>query len=107
MTLTIDLTPNEEARIEASARQNGIAPVDVVKKLVNEYLPPVAPVRALLTQWQQQYGLPPRPDGKVHSSFQDLLQQWEDEDSLLTPEEVAAQSRLWDGWQLDKEPLAI
>jgi len=107
MTLTIDLTPNEEARIEASARQYGIAPVDVVKKLVNEHLPQVTPVRALLTQWQQQYGLPSRPDGKVHSSFQDLLRQWEEEDSQLTPEEVAAQSRLWDGWQLDKEPLAI
>lgn len=107
MTLTIDLTPSEEARIEASARQQGIAPVDVVKMLVNEHLPSVTPVRALLTKWQQQYGLPPRPDGKLHSSFRELLQQWQDEDSLLTSEEIVEQNRLWDEWNHDHEGMKI
>ena len=107
MTLTIDLTPAEEAVIEASARQTGIPPADFVKMLVKEHLPPVTPVRALLARWQQQYGLPARPDGKEHSSFRELLQQWGEEDSLLAPGEIAVQLRLWDDWQPDREGVAI
>jgi hypothetical protein len=40
MTLTIDLTPAEEARLAAAARRAGEAPADVIRKLVTKHLPP-------------------------------------------------------------------
>ena len=40
MTLTIDLTPAEEARLTAAARRAGVEPADVMRKLVTEHLPP-------------------------------------------------------------------
>jgi len=63
MTLTIDLTPAEEARLTAAARRAGEAPADVMRKLVTEHLPPIedertreeiarnAPSIALLRSW--------------------------------------------------------
>ena len=54
---------------------------------------PMAPVSALLYQWQQEYGLPPRPDGQTHTSVQELVAQWNEEDAWLTPEEVQAERR--------------
>ena len=40
MTLTIDLTPAEEARLAAAARRQGAGLADVMKQLVTEHLPP-------------------------------------------------------------------
>ena len=42
MTLTIELTPEQESRLTALARQEGVAPTEVIKKLVEEHLPPLA-----------------------------------------------------------------
>ena len=42
MTITLDLTPTEEARLVAAARQEGIAPELVLKKLLADHLPPNA-----------------------------------------------------------------
>lgn len=39
MTLTIELTPAEQERITAAARQEGLDPVDFIKKLVTDHLP--------------------------------------------------------------------
>lgn len=39
MTFTVELTPIEEARLLAGARQRGIAPQDFLKNLVVEHLP--------------------------------------------------------------------
>ena len=41
MTLTIELNPEEGARLAAAARQEGVAPADLARKLVTEHLPPV------------------------------------------------------------------
>ena len=41
MTLTIDLTPTEEAQLAALARQRGAAPAEFVQRLVKEQLPPM------------------------------------------------------------------
>lgn len=57
---------------------------------------PSARVSALLRQWQQEYGLPARPDGKSHTSVQELFTQWDAEDAALTPEEAEAERHLWD-----------
>jgi len=43
MTLIIELTSDQESRLAAFARQAGLAPAEVVKKLVEEHLPPLAP----------------------------------------------------------------
>ncbi len=40
MTITLDLTPTEAARLVAAARQEGVAPEQFVKKLVADHLPP-------------------------------------------------------------------
>ena len=39
MTLTIDLTPQEEAWLNEQARKTGVEPAEVVRKLVDERLP--------------------------------------------------------------------
>lgn len=46
MTLTLDLTREEETRLAAAARERGAAPVEILKRLMREHLPPVreAPV---------------------------------------------------------------
>jgi predicted DNA-binding protein len=36
MTLTIELTPEQESRLAALARREGLEPADIVKKLVEE-----------------------------------------------------------------------
>jgi len=41
MTLTIDLSPTEQARLTAAARQSGLTPDALAKRLVTERLPPV------------------------------------------------------------------
>ena len=40
MTLTIDLTPAEEARLTAAAAQAGLAPEEAARRLVTDHLPP-------------------------------------------------------------------
>ncbi len=41
MTLTLDLTREEETRLAAAARERGTAPVEILKRLMQEHLPPV------------------------------------------------------------------
>ena len=40
MTLILELTPAEEARLAAAARLNGLEPAMLAKKLLTEHLPP-------------------------------------------------------------------
>src|ERR1700731_1169168 len=42
MTLTIELDPEEEVRLTAAARREGLAPVELARRLVVEHLPSVA-----------------------------------------------------------------
>lgn len=67
MTLAIDLTPTEELRLHAAAHLEGIAPAELVRKLLTEHLPPV-------------------PDENVASIA--LLQSWLEEDATDDPAEV-------------------
>lgn len=39
MPLTIDLSPAQEERLEAAARQRGLAAADLVRQLLAEHLP--------------------------------------------------------------------
>lgn len=96
MSLIIDLTPSEEAQLAAAARQTGLAPADLVKKLVKEHLP-AAPrlgeddIDARLRKWQREDGTRLTPD----VSTQTLFAQWAQEDAQMTEEEREAEDRLW------------
>lgn len=79
MTLTIDLTPAEGARLAAAARRAGAEPADVMRKLVTEHLP-------LL------------PDGEEDPTLA-LFGQWSAEDARMTPEEAAEEQRLWERFE--------
>jgi hypothetical protein len=39
MTLTLDLTQEEETRLAAAAQEQGTAPVEVLRTLMRQYLP--------------------------------------------------------------------
>ena len=41
MSITIDLTPETEARLTTQARLRGLEPKEIVSRLVEEHLPPV------------------------------------------------------------------
>jgi hypothetical protein len=78
MSLMIELTPSEEARLAAAAEKIGLAPEALARKLVTAHLSPPA----------------------EHSQGEDptlaLFRQWEEEDAQLTPEEVAEENRQWE-----------
>ncbi|MBV9849323.1 MAG: hypothetical protein JO250_06520 [Armatimonadetes bacterium] len=71
MTLTIDLTPSEGARLDAAARQEGVGAAALAKKLVTEHLPPA-------------------PPATEEDPTLALFAEWDREDEQMTPEELAA-----------------
>lgn len=81
MTLTIDLTPDEEARLAAVARQRGVVPRECARQLLAEHLP--------------------GPETKIenHDPTLALFDQWEREDAAKTPEEIAAEGRMWEEFE--------
>lgn len=79
MTLTIDLTPAEEARLADAARRTGADPADVMRRLVTEHLPPV-------------------PEGEEDPTLA-LFAQWDAEDARMTPEEAAEEQRVWERFE--------
>ena len=79
MTLTIELTPTEEARLTAAARQAGLEPAELARKLVAEHLPLVTPV------------IPEDPTLA-------LFAQWDTDDAQMTPEDIAEAQRDYDAF---------
>jgi len=77
VTLTIQFTPEQEARLTAFARHAGVDPAEVVKKLVSEHLPDT------LSDEEQDPTLA-------------LFAEWDKEDQKMTPEEVAEENRTWE-----------
>ena len=71
--ITLDLTPAEEAQIDAIARQIGLPPAEYVRKLVQENLPPV----------------PARPQISARNAAAIAqLQAWKEEEVTDDPEEI-------------------
>jgi len=61
MTMTIELNSDEEVRLAAAARQEGLAPAELARRLVVEHLPSVSenaeeedPTLALFAQWEKE-----------------------------------------------------
>jgi hypothetical protein len=98
--MRIDLTPTEEARLSAVARQTGLTPAELVKRLALGNLP-VLPatadeaVDARLSQWQEQDGQTLTPD----TPTQALFAQWAEEDARMTDAERRAEDQLWGEFQ--------
>ena len=94
--MQIELTPAEEARLSAAAKQNGLTPAEFIKRLALEHLPPISTtaedeIDAKLSQWQEQDGKTLMPD----VATQELFAQWAEEDAHMTPEEQAENDRIY------------
>lgn len=77
MTLTIELTPLEEAQLTAAARQAGLDPAELARKLVTARLPPATP---------------DTPEDPTLA----LFAQWDADDAQMTPEDIAEAQRDYD-----------
>jgi hypothetical protein len=77
MTLTIDLTPEEERRVEEAARAKGID-VQALLKSVIAGLPSPVSAEERAGRWDA------------------IFAQWEKEDASLTPEELAQAQAEWE-----------
>ena len=97
MSITIDLTPSEEAQLSEAAQKSGMAPSDLLRKLPKDYLPAVSgtnedELSSLLRRLQEQDGTKLFPDVPA----QTLFAQWAEEDAKMTDEEREAEDRLWE-----------
>ena len=79
MTLLIELTDQEEARIAAAARLKGIPREQFVRELVIERLP----------------SLSNTAEG-VEDTTAQLFKQWDDEDACMTSEEIVSAIAEWE-----------
>jgi hypothetical protein len=98
--MQIDLTPTEEARLSAAARQTGLTPAELVKRLAFENLPDIPAtaddaVDARLRQWQDQDGKTLSPDIPTRI----LFAQWAEEDAPMTEADREAEDQLWEEFQ--------
>lgn len=82
MTLTLDLTREEEARLAAAAQEQGTAPVEVLRTLIRQHLPSLRENPGAML-------LRPEP-GEGDAFYQ-----------TATPEEW---SRAWRAWAASHEP---
>jgi hypothetical protein len=102
MSLLINLTPIEEARLVNAALQDGIAPEELAEKLLREHLTPepvttADAIRAKLRQWQKETATETFPA----TSVRELFAHWADEDAQMTDEEREAEDRLWEDVEKD------
>jgi len=97
--MTLNLSPQLEARLVEVAKQEGVEPGALVEKLLTEYRPAKespeeqqARVRALLAKWQEETQTVTADPVSAH----ELFRQWDEEDALMTDEEREAEDRLWE-----------
>ena len=74
MSLIIDLTPEEEARLRAAAANQGVEPAEVARRVLVEHLPALS------------HG----------ASTLELFAAWDAEDATDDPAELAARNREWE-----------
>ena len=78
MSLMIELSPEVQSRLAAAAKQEGMAPEELARKLLTDHLPP-QPAE-------------PQPEDPTLA----LFRQWAEEDAKRTPEEAAQENELWE-----------
>lgn len=116
--MSLDVAPEIETTVRQYAEREGVS----LDELMARAFPPIGPlpqpsqpdaedptarVNSLLRQWQQEYGLPRRPDGRVHTSAEELFAQWDAEDAQLTPEEAEAERHHWEDIQTEHQGVTI
>jgi hypothetical protein len=74
MSITIELTPEEEARLRAAAASNGVSATECARQVLVTHLPP----------------------GELKDRTLELFAQWEAEDATEDPEEIARRNREWE-----------
>lgn len=74
MTVTLELTPTEEARLAEASRRTGLPPAEAIHSVLAEHLPWV--------------------DAENDSTLA-LFAQWDAEDAAMTAEEADEERRLW------------
>lgn len=96
MNVTLHLSPEEEAKLAAAAREQGLDPAEWLKKIALNSLPApengLSDLDAKLRLSQLQTGTPLMPDIPTR----ELFAKWAEEDARLTDEERDAQDRLWE-----------
>jgi hypothetical protein len=120
MTLTIELNPEEEARLREAARRHGLDAATLARQFVTERLPDIngvnvggdnvhgdstgatsaqEKVRAFLRQWQAQDNTPVVAAGPEplpgETATEALFRKWNEEDARMTEAEREAEDRLW------------
>lgn len=78
MSLMIELSHDEQARLAAVTKQEGLAPEELARKVLTDHLPPLAAER--------------QPEDPTLA----LFRQWAEEDAKRTPEEAAQENELWE-----------
>jgi len=96
MSLVIDLSPAEEARLAAAASEIGLAPAELVKKLVDAHFPAgqntaEAAIENQLGKSQDEEHLQSAPDVITEA----LFAQWAEEDARMTQAERAENDRIY------------
>jgi hypothetical protein len=78
MTLTIELTPEEEARLRIVAQNSGLEITECARRLLTEHLPALAPgqaTRDLLRTWREEDATDdPQAVGRVEEELADFKQ---------------------------------
>jgi hypothetical protein len=80
VSLTIELDAAEEARLSAAAREQGLAPAELARRVLLDHLPAV--------EMRQ-------PDEATLA----LFRKWDSEDAERTPEQAQLENELWDTFQ--------
>ena len=81
MALVIDLTPQEESRLRRAAEREGIPPAALAKQIVTRNLPDDVPCT---------------PETPTEDPTIALFRKWEEEDAVMTSEEIEAAQREWE-----------
>jgi hypothetical protein len=81
MTLTIELNATEQARLATAAKQEGLAPEELARKVLTDHLPPATEE-------------PPSEDPTL-----ELFRQWEAEGTARTLEDAERENELWEQFQ--------
>lgn len=116
--MSLEIAPEIESSVRQYARRAGVTIDELLARAfpAPQSLPrsdrfpvddPRSQVAALLDQWQQKYGLPVRPDGKFHTSAEELLARWDAEDAQLAAEQAESEQLLWADNQKHHQRIAI
>jgi|SRR5580658_4220961 hypothetical protein len=83
MTVTIDITPGEEAWLAEQSAQQGLPPATIIKQLIDAQLPGAEPTE------------PGDASLNAVDPTQALFTEWDKVDACRTPEQVANDNDLW------------